>query len=209
MVRLMGGGLFRNGQMQDRYASHVAPINRLVDDAFGRPDLGWMPYVAPLHGGTQARVLSVLRDPGPKVRQSADHEHGFLCIENDDPTAEAQATLFESVGISPSDVTPWNAYPWYINAAPRAAQLHLGLEPLFRVLELLSQPSVLLLQGGHAQTTGRKFDKRWPGYLDSRGIKVVTTYHPGRQALWHKDSDVRESRLDDRLRAYRRVAELL
>ena len=195
--------------MQDRYASHVAPINRLVDDAFGRPDLGWMPYVAPLHGGIQARVLSVLRDPGPKVRQSADHEHRFLCIENDDPTAEAQASLFESVGIGPSDVTPWNAYPWYINAAPNAAQLDVGLDPLYRVLELMNQPAVLLLQGGHAQAAGRKFEMRWPGHLSSRGIQVVTTYHPGRQALWHKDSDVRESRLDHRVGAYRRVADLL
>lgn len=143
------------------------------------------------------------------MRQSTDHEHGFLSIENDDPTAETQATLFETVGVGPSDVTPWNAYPWYINAAPSGAQLNVGLDPLFRVLELMSRPAVLLLQGGHAQTTGRKFEKRWPGYLDARGIKVVTTYHPGRQALWHKDSDVRQSRLDDRLRAYGRVADLL
>ena len=31
-------------------------------------------------------------------------------------------------GVDVSDVTPWNAYPWYINAAPRAAQLDAGVE---------------------------------------------------------------------------------
>lgn len=97
------------------------------------------------------------------------------------------------MGVGPSDVTPWNADPWYINAAPSGAQPNVGLDPLFRVLELMSRPTVLLLQGGHAQTTGRKFEKGSPGYLDARGINVVTTYHRGRQALWHKDSDAPES----------------
>lgn len=205
----MGDESFRKSQMAARYAPHVAPINRLADEAFGRPDWGWMPYIAPLHGGTEARVLSVLRDPGPKVRQSRNDEHGFLCIENDDPTAEAQAALFEATGIGPSDVTPWNAYPWYINAAPTAAQLNVGIDPLFRLLEQMKKPLVLLLQGGDAQRSGHKFEKRWPGYLDSRDIEVVTTYHPGRQALWHKDAAERNRRLEDRLRAYRRVAEVL
>lgn len=51
MAKRMGDGGFRAAQMEDRDAPHVEPINRLVDDAFGRPDLGWTPYVAALHGG--------------------------------------------------------------------------------------------------------------------------------------------------------------
>jgi hypothetical protein len=31
-------------------------------------------------------VLSVLRDPGPKIQDTIGS--GFLCLENDDPTAE-------------------------------------------------------------------------------------------------------------------------
>lgn len=46
MVRKMGGGGFRETQMGDRYAPHVDPIDRLINDRFRRPDLGWAPYVA-------------------------------------------------------------------------------------------------------------------------------------------------------------------
>jgi hypothetical protein len=44
---------------------------------------------------------------------------------------------------------------------------------------------------------------------DEAALELVRILHPGRQALWHKDSGVRQSRLDDRLRAYGRAADLL
>jgi hypothetical protein len=56
-----------------------------------------------------ARILSVVRDPGPMTREGSGS--GFLCVENDDPTAETQCGLFEAYGISPRWVLPWNAYP--------------------------------------------------------------------------------------------------
>jgi len=114
MPRRMADAAFRAAQEADRYAPHVQPVNELVDSL--RDDVrGWMPHVAPLHGGTTARVLSVLRDPGPATQDTVGS--GFLCIENDDPTAERQLQMFTDVGITAADITPWNAYPWYINAA--------------------------------------------------------------------------------------------
>ena len=62
---------------------------------------GWMPYVAPCHGGVDARVLSVLRDPGPKTAEQGGS--GFLCIDNDDPTAARQVEAFAAVGIDVAD----------------------------------------------------------------------------------------------------------
>ena len=114
MPRRMADAAFRAAQEADRYAPHVQPVNELVDSL--RDDVrGWMPHVAPLHGGTTARVLSVLRDPGPATQDTVGS--GFLCIENDDPTAERRLQMFTDVGITAADITPWNAYPWYINAA--------------------------------------------------------------------------------------------
>jgi len=55
-----------------------------------------VPAIAPWHGGIEARVLSVLRDPGPKTLTVGGS--GFLCIENDDPTAHRQAEMFAAVG---------------------------------------------------------------------------------------------------------------
>src|SRR5258708_3149377 len=81
VARRMADGKFRLEQHQPRYAPHVRPINEMVDGLRDQDGRGWMPHVAPWHGGVQARVLSVLRDPGPKTAD--DVGSGFLCVEND------------------------------------------------------------------------------------------------------------------------------
>ena len=48
---------------------------------------------------------------------------GFLCLENDDAAAERFAALLAEAGIEPDRMIPWNAYPWYINRKPNAAEL--------------------------------------------------------------------------------------
>jgi hypothetical protein len=82
----MADPVFRNEQWQRRFDTHIEPINLLVDE-LRISERGWLPYVAPMYGGVNARLLSVLRDPGPKTR--SEDGSGFLSMENDDPTAEA------------------------------------------------------------------------------------------------------------------------
>lgn len=201
----MSDPVFRASQEAGRYAPHVRPINELVDGL--RDDTrGWMPHVAPLHGGTEARVLSVLRDPGPATRDGRGS--GFLCIENDDPTAERQLRMFTDVGIAMADITPWNAYPWYINAAPRPAQLDAGVAPLVELLGLMTGVRVVFLQGNHARDGWARLTTRHP-VLARKIDRVITTFHPGRQALFHPDPDVRRARAAHRESAYRDVAAAL
>jgi hypothetical protein len=88
--------------------------------------------VAPVYGGVHARVLNIFRDPGPKTCISPGGS-GFLCPENDDASAERFATLLDGAGIAVSETQSWNAYPWYINRSPRAAELETGVEPLRRL----------------------------------------------------------------------------
>src|ERR1700751_2936908 len=97
--RRMREPAFRRSQEEGIWSPHVAPINALVDQlrAEGR---GWVPYVAPIYGGIEARMLSILRDPGP-MTNAADGGSGFLCLENDDPAAELFATLLAAAGITP------------------------------------------------------------------------------------------------------------
>jgi hypothetical protein len=66
-----------------------------------------------MYGGIDARMLSVLSDPGP-MTDAKTGGSGFLCLENDGPTAERIATLLDEAGIAASDMNPRNAYPWYI-----------------------------------------------------------------------------------------------
>lgn len=98
----MADPAYRLDQWSRRYDNHVAPLNQLVDDHAGLSH-GWLPYIAPMYGGVNARLLSLLRDPGPKTRVS-----GLLSMENDDPSAEATCGYFADVGISADDIVPVN-----------------------------------------------------------------------------------------------------
>jgi hypothetical protein len=198
---------FRLEQQRDRYASHVKPVNEFVDALRDQDGRGWLPYVAPCHGGVDARVLSILRDPGPMTQDGVGS--GFLCIENDDPTAERQCRAFADVGVGLGDITPWNAYPWYINRKPTSREREAGIEPLRRLLALLPRLRVVFLQGGDAQTVWRAFARRHSVLAQDLRFEVVESYHPGLQALWTNDPAERETRVAVRARAYQRVGELL
>lgn len=134
---------------------------------------------------------------------------GFLSIENDDPTAEQQCLSFAQVGVRAADVTPWNAYPWYINRKPDAAQLDAGVEPLAQLLGLMGGLKVVLLQGGDAQNVWRRLTRKHGDLGRERHLVVIETYHPGRQALWSADPAVRRQRRENRELAYRRMADVV
>ncbi|WP_405818147.1 uracil-DNA glycosylase [Streptomyces sp. NBC_01390] len=207
MARRMRDEAFRIEQEQGRYAPHVRPINEMVDALRDQDERGWMQHVAPWHGGVEARALSILRDPGPKTQEGVGS--GFLCVENDDPTAELQVQLFEGAGIAPRDVTPWNAYPWYINRSPKAAELQAGVEVLKQLLGLMPKAEVVLLQGSEAQDAWRRLLKTHPGVVRERSLKVVSTYHPGRQALFVRDLDERARRAQHRVDSCQTVGDVL
>ncbi|WP_019064683.1 uracil-DNA glycosylase [Streptomyces prunicolor] len=207
MVRRMADEAFRDEQESGRYAPHVRAINEMVDELRDQDGRGWMPYVAPWHGGVDARVLSILRDPGPKTQDGSGS--GFLCVENDDATAERQCTGFAEAGIDARDTTPWNAYPWYINRAPNAEERRAGVTVLARLLGLLPRLEVVLLQGVDAQDSWRRLEKTHPELVREARYEVVHTYHPGRQALWSPDPAVRAAREQQRHDSYQQVAQAL
>jgi hypothetical protein len=197
---------FREQQWADRYAPHIAPVNEYVDELreVGR---GWAPYVAPIHGGVEARVLSILRDPGPATQDGTGS--GFICVENDDGSAELQAVLLDEVGVSPFELLPWNAYPWYINRAPRAAELDAGVVTLLRLLDLVPKLRVVFLQGNDAEHAWRRLLKVAPSIERDRGLTAVRTFHPSPQALFVRDLDQRAARANRRREAFHEVAALL
>jgi hypothetical protein len=203
MPRQMADPAFRAVQTATAFtAAHVAPINTFVDRLRDRDGRGWAPYVPPHHGGIDARVVSILRDPGPATQLGIGS--GFLSTENDDPTAERMARLFDRFGIASRVVLPWNAYPWYINAAPNAAQSQAGAVALLELLELTHDIEAVLLQGRDAQRAWQRacaLDRD----LASR-YSVHSTIHPGRQALFHPDPEERRRRIDDQENTFELVA---
>lgn len=182
---------FRQGQWEHRFDAHVEPINRLVDSLcqVGR---GWMPYVAPMYGGVNARLVSLLRDPGPMTQTEGGS--GFLSMENDDATAEAICNYFGEANITAEKVVPWNIFPWYVNRVPTTSEIDAGLEPLRALIELLPMLRVVMLHGGSAHQGWRRFLRKHGNLIAGRSIHVVATYHTSRQAFWHPDRAVREAR---------------
>jgi hypothetical protein len=183
---------FRRRQWDERFAPHIAPVNTLVDALRADTRRGWAPYVAPLYGGIDAKLVSLSRDPGPMTREGEGS--GFLCVENDDPSAEAMANYYGEVGIDAADVIAWNAYPWYINRAPNASELNAGIGPLKQLLELLPDLRVVMLHGVTAQDSWKRFHRTFPSYSIRRRLKVIPTYHTSRQAPWTPDPAERDRR---------------
>jgi hypothetical protein len=185
-------------------APHIAPVSAFVDGlaCSGR---GAVPYVAPVYGGVDARVLFLARDPGPKT-QSDLGGSGFLSLENDDPTAERFATLLDGAGIPVGETLPWNAYPWYINDKPQAAELEEGAEALRRLLGLLPRLRVVVLLGQSAHDGWRRLERRYPGLVS--GLDVVPTYHTSNQAFIGPP-EVRAERTAKLREAFARTAQLL
>ncbi len=58
--RPMSNPAYRDEQLSRLCGPHVAAIDELVTDLRTHAGRGWMPYVAPIYGGLNARVLSIL-----------------------------------------------------------------------------------------------------------------------------------------------------
>lgn len=197
---------FRQQQWDLRYDRHIAPINRYVDE-LRQQGRGWAPYVAPVHGGVEARVLTILRDPGPATQDGSGS--GFLCIENDDRTAELQLDLVTRAGLSTSDLLPWNAYPWYINRAPNSAELDAGATTILELLQIASRIQVVMLQGKDAAHTWKRVLGQRPSIETDRDLTVIASYHPSPQALFARDPEERARRAARREQAFVEAATAL
>jgi len=196
---------YRQQQWDDRWAPHVAPINALVDELKASSGQAGVPYVAPIYGGVDARVLFIARDPGPKT-QDDQGGSGFLSLENDDASAERFATLLDEAGIPVRETLPWNAYPWFINRKPRAAELEDGVEPLARLLGLLPRLRMVVLLGGSAQDGWQRLGRRHPALLT--GLEVARTHHTSSQAFIGPP-DLRAERMASLKEAFAHTAGIL
>ncbi|MCU1362772.1 MAG: hypothetical protein JWM55_600 [Acidimicrobiaceae bacterium] len=202
--RLMGNGDFLVAQQARLREPHVAPLTAFVEGL--RTDDRWLPFIAPMHGGVEGRMLSLLLDPGRGTLNEGGS--GMLSIENADQTAETQALLAEGAGVLASDFVPWNAYPWFIGRVPKKAEISEGTASLLALVDLLSKLEVVLLQGGEAQLAWRMALDASPD-LRRRRLLVIETYHPSVNALQTPDPAERARRIAHRISAWKEAGEIL
>lgn len=195
-ARRLADNTYRDEQLAARYEGPIAPFNHLVDrltEETGEP----IPHLAPIYGGTEARVLSLFRDPGPKTR-SGQQSSGLLSLENDDQAAERYLEFFRTSGLRIGDLITWNAYPWYTSRKPSTADIDRGIAPLEQVIALLPKLKVVLAHGLDAQAAWRRFERQHPEVASK--LVVIPTYHTSKQALFTQDEAVRAQR-EDKLRS--------
>jgi uracil-DNA glycosylase len=166
--------------------SHVAPINRFVDDireeilaeatpAGGPPPQVFVPHTDPDSGGIAARVLFVLESPaGPAALGS-----GMLSADNNDGTAKNMWLGYEASGMPRTHGLHWNAVPWYVgdgkkNAAVTDQQVERGRRYLLRLLDLAPAVRVVVALGRPAQRSIAGAAMQ----LEARGIAVLDAPHP-------------------------------
>jgi hypothetical protein len=182
---------FRRSQLDALYAPHVKALNKLVDEL--RVDAGrWVPHVAPMHGGVEARVLLLGGWPGPARVTAGRPYDALLSVEDDQPGAARLGALLRGAGIEVTDTTPWNTSPWYADQPPGTRELRAGQEPLRRVLELTEHLQVLVLLGDAAERGWRMFastrpeDTGWFAVLTAPGLEepagTLAERHAHRQA---------------------------
>jgi hypothetical protein len=196
---------FRQQQVDGVRAPHVAPINALADELTDRSGRGWVPYVAPVYGGVDARALCILQAPGSMTNDQTGGS-GFLSPENDDAGAELFATQLDDAGILVSSILAWNAYPWYIGRRPSAAELEAGVEPLRRLLGLLPRLQVVMLLGGSARDGWERLVRQHPGVAPR--LEVVQTYLTSSRAFIGSP-EVRAARMAALRAAFAQTARIL
>jgi hypothetical protein len=167
VARAMQDPHVRAERLAARYEGRVEALNRFVDELRAERRRDDIPYLDPACGGVEARLLTLLMDPGPMAhgRQAAS---GMLSWDNDDPTAAEMASQFEAAGIPWELAVPWNASPW-----PGGADRELADLALVRFVKLLPNLKVCVTCGGDATAAWKRADSR-----DSRLARIRHTEAP-------------------------------
>lgn len=172
---------FWEGQRAGSTEPHVAPINELVD-RLGQARGVRLPLAAPWHGGIHAPVLIVLNDPGEEALVPE-----FLCLRNPDRASDRQRHLMTEFKIEPTDLCPWNGYPW-----PRETKKDLtpeeaieGGRALLAVMSTMTNLRLLLLLGRKARDAA---DAVLPELTATYPqLEVVRSLHPlGAKSTVHR-----------------------
>jgi hypothetical protein len=73
----------------------------------------------------------------------------------------------------------------------------------------MSKAEIVLLQGNEAQDVWRRLLRAHPDAVRGRTLDVVSTYHPGKQALFVRDPEERARRAQHRIDSYQKVGDAL
>jgi uracil-DNA glycosylase len=132
------------------HGGHVAPLNRLVEEInAGREHVA--PWFDPDGGGSNARVLFLLENPGRMARTSE-----FISADNKDDTAANFFRMRDEAELPRDQLVAWNVVPWYQPDGERTAnatrQDVANARPwLVRLIQLLPELRLVITMGDLAR----------------------------------------------------------
>ena len=134
-------------------------------------DHGDIPYFSDKDGRTDAKVLFVLSDPGPKVKDTMKIDR-----DNPDTTAKNFREANDAAKLARTDTISWNIVPWFTNNVKE--DMKEGIGCLLKLIEeCLPQLKVVVLMGGDARRATYRL------YQDRPDLAVIHSPHPSGQAL--------------------------
>lgn len=171
---------YRDDLFRRRYDPSVRPINKYVDKLRSEHRVS-TPYVAPTYGGVDARLLTLMQDPGPKTDRNNADGSGMICLDNVDLSAARQKFFLDEAGIGISEIVSWNAYPWPKPHPQTDRSDREAAEALRGFLMLTPNLEAVILNGTVAKRIWRVLEEIDPGCV--AGISPYPTFHTSERAV--------------------------
>jgi hypothetical protein len=166
------------------------------------------PDFDPAGGGIEANTLFLLEAPSNKASTKHGKGSGFVCMNNDDRTAENVFNLTREARMPRELSCTWNAFAGYVGTetrlrAPKASEIDANKPQLIELIELLPKLRVVMTLGLKAKAAWNKLLKRKSTILHGRKLVVIHARHPSQLSL-----NQRPGARQALLASYRKAAEL-
>ncbi|MHA7261643.1 uracil-DNA glycosylase family protein [Arthrobacter sp. TMN-37] len=194
MAQRMADPTYQAQQWERRYDPNIEDVNRLCDSLGALKPGSTVPYIDPVHDVDGCKIVSLFSSPGSSLPS------GFVSFENDDPASVRIAEIYESAGLRPEQVMPWNAHPWFLEEGKERAlsmdQIADGVKPLLSFLQQVPRASALIAHGADAHKAARRLMKLENRAIYKRGFKIYEVRStserafkgtPANQEIWLRE----------------------
>lgn len=132
--------------------AHMKPLTQFRGKLLETlPHGTFVPNIAPLDAGVEAKVLLLLETPGRVPRETR-----FTSLDNPSATSKNLWALVEESGLQRSSLLLWNLVPWDIGLETEVQQTtgshhEFGVRALLKLLSLLPELRAIVFLGAKAQ----------------------------------------------------------
>jgi uracil-DNA glycosylase len=159
---------------------HITQLTKLVEDIRKKTGKGKdVPWIEPLDGGVQAKILFLLEAPGKMAVKS-----GFISRNNPDGTAKNFLRINNKVNIPRETTVTFNIVPWYLGNNNQTKirpagfdDILKGAQYLDKFIQMINQLEIVVLMGKPAEMAAILLSVKYPN------LKIIRLPHPSPRYL--------------------------